>query len=132
MHPDFLAIFSLEKYSNASLDNTQAHLTNIAHQNVLSSNDEHRCMRRFEETNIDMIDANLVTSESKANEKIEAVRGRVYEIVAEMMEAVSCELTFVSKSNCFEIFGIDFIFWNLRFEYWNLFGIWCLRFGIFQ
>lgn len=115
VYPDFLAIFSLEPYENADLDNTRAHLTNIAHQEVLSLDDQHRCMRRFDETKQDMLDAGLVETIEEATEKIDLVQKRVYEIIAEMVEAVTAELTFVCKNNCFELFGLDFMIdpeWN--------------------
>merc|ERR1712070_968879 len=48
-------------------------------------------------------------------EKIQSIKARVYEIVAEMVEACTSELTFVCKKNCFELFGLDFMIdpeWN--------------------
>ena len=107
--PEFLAIFSLIPYAGASLENTPAHFTNIAHQQVLSLEDQHRCMRLFEETKQDMIDAGLVRNLEEAGHRIEKVKKRVYDIIAETVEAVSSELTFTSKKNCFEIFGLDFM-----------------------
>uniref|UniRef100_A0A7S0CMU2 ATP-grasp domain-containing protein n=1 Tax=Proboscia inermis TaxID=420281 RepID=A0A7S0CMU2_9STRA len=112
---DFLAIFSLEPYEGANLDHTRAHLTNIAHQEVLSDEDQHRCMRRFDETTQDMLDSGVVKTICEAEKRIESVKDRVMKIIAEMVEAVSSELTFSSKDNCFEIFGLDFMIdpdWN--------------------
>ena len=116
VYPDFLAIFSLEAYENAPLENTRAHLTNIAHQEILSLEDQHKCMRRFDETIDDMLNAKLVTNKEEAKERIDFVQHRVYDIIAEMVEAVTSELTFVSKNNCFELFGLDFMIdpdWNV-------------------
>jgi tubulin--tyrosine ligase len=113
--PHFLAIFSLRQYNGAGLDDTRAHLTNIAHQDVQSIEDQHRCMRLFDETTQDMVDASLVSSIGEANSRISDIRQRVYEIVSETVEAVTSELTFSSKNNCFEIFGLDFMIdkeWN--------------------
>uniref|UniRef100_A0A7S2R7U3 Tubulin-tyrosine ligase n=1 Tax=Mucochytrium quahogii TaxID=96639 RepID=A0A7S2R7U3_9STRA len=105
--PDFLALFSLEPYKGASLDNTQAHLTNIAHQRVLTKEDEYKCMRKLSETNHDMVNSGLVKDLTEADERIAQIQDRVYKVIAEMMEAVSSELTFQSRNNCFELFGID-------------------------
>jgi len=114
---DFLAIFSLEQYKGASFDNTRAHLTNIAHQEVLSINDQHKCMRLFDETKQDMVESLLeVGNIEEATSKVQEVKSRVYEIISETIEAVSCELTFTSKKNCFEMFGLDFMIdpsWNI-------------------
>jgi hypothetical protein len=113
--PEFLAIFSLEPYDANNIANTRAHLTNIAHQEVLSLDDQHKCMRRFSETKQDMVDSGVAATLEEAGERITQVQTRVYEIVAETIEAVSSELTFTSKTNCFEIFGFDFMIdpsWN--------------------
>mmetsp|Transcript_9737 Transcript_9737/g.19100 ORF Transcript_9737/g.19100 Transcript_9737/m.19100 type:complete len:504 (+) Transcript_9737:50-1561(+) len=107
--PDFLAIFSLEPYSNAPIEHTRAHLTNIAHQEVLSEEDQHRCMRLFEETIPDMVTSGVAKDETEARERFEAVRNRVYDMCAEVVEATSSELTFQPRANCFELFGLDFM-----------------------
>lgn len=115
VHPDFLAIFSLEQYEEADITDTRAHFTNIAHQEVLSIQDQHDCMRLFEETKQDMIDGGLVRTMEEASARIHGIKQRVYDIAGETMEAVSSELTFTSKKNCFEIFGLDFMIdpaWN--------------------
>jgi len=112
---NFLAIFSLEQYDGADITETRAHFTNIAHQEVLSMQDQHDCMRLFEETKQDMVDGGLVQTIEEASERISGIQQRVYDIAAETIEAVSSELTFTSKKNCFEIFGLDFMidpFWN--------------------
>ncbi|GBG25411.1 Tubulin glycylase 3C [Hondaea fermentalgiana] len=107
--PEFLAIFSLEPYENAPLEHTRAHLTNIAHQEVLSEDDQHRCMRLFEETIPDMVACGAVKDEEEGKARFEAVRKRVFDMCAELVEAVSSELTFQPRANCFELFGLDFM-----------------------
>lgn len=116
IHQDFLAIFSLEKYDQTSIENTRAHLTNIAHQEVLSEDDQHRCMRRFDECKEDLTLLTNIDDENEAQERIQATKKRVYEITGELMQAVSSELTFTQKPNCFELFGLDFMIdpdWNV-------------------
>jgi len=114
--PDFLSIFSLEKYDGAHLDDTRAHLTNIAHQQVLSEDDQHRCMRLFSETMQDMVDAGHVTDLEEAARRVDQVKDRVYDIMAKVTEAVSSELTFQTVPHGFELFGLDFMLdpeWNV-------------------
>ena len=113
---DFLAIFSLEPYDHSDIQNTKAHFTNISHQEVLSIENQHRCMRSFDETKQDMVDSGLVKDIEEAENRIEQVRQKVYGIIAQTVEAVSSELTFTSKQNCFELFGLDLMVdpeWNV-------------------
>lgn len=114
--PDFLAIFSLEKYTSQDLSNTRAHLTNIAYQEIQSIEDQQRCMRSLDETEKDLVDSGLVDSIPLAQLKIKEIKERVFEMVKDTLEAVSSELTFQARSNCFEIFGFDFMIspdWNI-------------------
>jgi len=107
--PQFLAIFSLRQYIGALWSDTRAHLTNIAHQDVQSIEDQHRCMRLLDETMQDMIDSSLVHNMEEAKNRVSYIQQRVYDIISEMVDAVTSELTFSAKNNCFEIFGLDFM-----------------------
>jgi len=116
VHPDFLAISSLEQYEGASLDNTRAHLTNICHQEILSKDDEYKCMRLFDEYDVDMVHSGLVATIDQAHNKISQTKERVNSIIANTVAAVNGELTFQARQNCFEIFGLDFMIdpdWNV-------------------
>mmetsp|Transcript_4680 Transcript_4680/g.6233 ORF Transcript_4680/g.6233 Transcript_4680/m.6233 type:complete len:478 (-) Transcript_4680:109-1542(-) len=114
--PDFLAIFSLQEYDANDLSKSRAHLTNIAYQDIQSMQDQQRCMRAFDETKQDMIKSGLVNNMKEAQEKINSVKQTVYDMVKETLHAVSSELTFQARTNCFEIFGFDFMIspdWNV-------------------
>jgi hypothetical protein len=77
--------------------------------------DQHRCMQLFDETKQYMMEASLVGSMEEADLRVDEIRHRIYQMIAETVEAVSAELTFSSKNNCFEIFGLDFMI----DKYWN-------------
>lgn len=113
---DFLAISSLVDYSGAPIQQTRAHLTNISHQEVLSEADQVKCMRLFDETAQDFVSSGHCADAAAAKARIEAVKLRVNDMCAELVEAVSSELTFQARANCFEIFGLDFMLdpeWNV-------------------
>lgn len=106
---DLLAIFSLEPYDADDLDNDRAHLTNIAHQLVLTEEDHHRCMRRLDETTSDIIVAGLAGTEEEARCVVDKIRDRVLSLTTDLVGAVDAELTFAPRDNCFELFGLDFL-----------------------
>ena len=57
---NFLAIFSLESYDHLDIQNTRTRFTNISHQEVLSIDKLHRCIRSFDETKQDIVECGLV------------------------------------------------------------------------
>jgi len=116
--PDFLAICSLEQYSAVDMEKTRAHLTNIAHQQVLSVEDEYRCMRSFDEIAQSIVDEGFSRSREEAETKIKETKDKVMGQIRKVVSVASTELTFQAATNCFELFGFDFMLddeWNCWF-----------------
>ena len=108
--PDFLFLSSLEPYAGAPLGNLRAHLSNICHQKggaALSAAEFGAAMRRWDDLGPDLVASGLCADAAGARARIAGVRARVCAVIGECLEAVSGELTFQPRPNCFEIFGFD-------------------------